>query len=190
VLVGPATVAWHSVDRLLSRCGMSRPWIVGPMTLFALIVAGVVVVGVVAVIGIAALRRHREDPWRNAELFLPNDDAVPRGGQITARYRCRPRTPGGADGARVSAELRCEEVVGGEPVEPPLAQVPIEVVDHSSTDLVETDLIVRVPAHGVPPTVHTRAASIRWEIVVRVASADGSRVEVKRALDVASRVAV
>jgi hypothetical protein len=160
------------------------------MTLFTLIVAAIVVVGVVAAIGLSALKRHREDPWRNAELFLPNDNAVPRGGQITARYRCRPRTPGGADGAKVIAELRCEEVVGGEPLDPPLAQVPIEVVDHSSADLVETDLIVRVPASGVPPTVHTRAASIRWGIVVRVASADGTHVDVRRVLTVASRVAM
>ena len=158
------------------------------MTVLAVIAASALVVAVVTVIGVIMLRRHREDPWRNSELFLPHDEAVPKGGQITARYRGRPRTPGGAAETSIVAELRCEEVVGREPEAEPIARIPIEVVDMSSVDLVEADLVVRVPASDLPSSVHTRAASIRWIIAVQVRSADGTRVDVNRELGVAPRV--
>ncbi len=154
------------------------------------VAAAVVVAVVVALVGAALVRRRREDPWHNAELFIPHDDPVPLGGQLVARHRCRPRTPGGADGATIVAELRCLEVVGNGPVGEPVGRVSIEVVDHSTVDLVEADLVIRVPASGLPATVHTRAASIRWVIAVRVDAADGTQVDVERELSVAARVTV
>jgi hypothetical protein len=155
-----------------------------------LVIGATLAAVVVGLIGAALFRRRREDPWHNAELFIPHDEPVPLGGQIVARHRCRPRTPGGADGAVTVAELRCEEVVGGEPEGEPVGRVPIEIVDHSTPDLVEADLVVRIPAWGFPASVRTGAASIRWVIAVRVDAADGTHVDVERVLRVAARVTV
>jgi hypothetical protein len=155
-----------------------------------IVIGAAVAAVVVALVGAAVVRRRREDPWHNAELFIPHDEPVPLGGQIVARHRCRPRTPGGAIGAVTRAELRCEEVVGGVPADEPVGRAPIEIVDHSTADLVEADLVVRVPASGFPATVQTRAASIRWVIAVRVEAGDGTHVECERVLPVAARVVV
>ncbi len=155
-----------------------------------IVIGATVAAVVVALVGAAVVRRRREDPWHNAELFIPHDEPVPLGGQIVARHRRRPRTPGGADGAVIRAVLRCEEVVGGEPEAEPVGRVPIEIVDHSTADLVEADLVVRVPASGFPASVHTRAASIRWVIAVRVDAADGTHVDCERVLPVAAQVTV
>lgn len=140
-----------------------------------LIILAVALMFVIGAIGFIGLDRHDEEYWRNPELFLPNLSPLTPGGRAVARYRCRPRTRGGAVGASIDAELRR---VGRGPDDEPtvIDTVPLGIVDYSTPDLLEVDVLIDAPV-----AQPDRAGDVStWLVVVTVHAADGTNFEATR----------